>query len=143
VVSRLKKQKKRIVFTNGCFDLLHTGHVRLFEKARSYGDVLIVAVNGDASLRRLKGPNRPLVPQKDRCTVLAALAAIDYVTVFNEDTPWELLRDIKPHVVVKGGDYKLNQIVGREFVDKVWRFRFVQGKSTTGLIERIVERYGK
>lgn len=142
IVSRLKTQNKHIVFTNGCFDLLHLGHVRLFKKARSLGDVLIVGINGDASLKRLKGPKRPLVPQAARAEILASLEAVDFVTVFDEDTPAALIAALRPDILVKGGDYRLDQIVGREHVRKVVRFRFVEGQSTTGLIQEIVKRYG-
>lgn len=141
IVSRLKNQKKRIVFTNGCFDLIHPGHIRTFEKAKSLGDVLIVALNTDASLRKLKGPKRPLVPQQARAQVLAALEAVDFVTFFGEDTPAEIITELKPDVLVKGGDYSLDEIVGRESVKKVVRVPLVKGFSTTSLIKRIVERY--
>lgn len=143
VVKKLKQQKKKIVFTNGCFDLLHIGHVSLFKKAKTLGDVLIVAINSDKSLAGLKGPKRPLVPQKDRTKLLAALSCIDYVVVFGEQTPYELLSKLKPDILVKGGDYKIEDIVGREFVKKVYRYPLVAGKSTTNLIKLIVERYGK
>ena len=142
-MSRLQKQKKKVVFTNGCFDLLHVGHVRLFQKARSLGDVLVVAINSDASLRRLKGPSRPLVNQAMRSEVLAALESIDFVTVFDEDTPAELISELRPDILIKGGDYKLEEIVGRESVKKVVRFPLVSGYSTTTLINTIVQRYGK
>ena len=143
VVKKLKQQKKKIVFTNGCFDLLHIGHVSLFQKAKTLGDVLIVAINSDKSLAGLKGPKRPLVPQKDRTKLLAALSCIDYVVVFGEQTPYELLSKLKPDILVKGGDYKIEDIIGREFVKKVYRYPLVAGKSTTNLIKLIVERYGK
>lgn len=142
ILSQLKKKKKKIVFTNGCFDLLHLGHVLLFEKAKSFGDILVVALNSDASLKKLKGPSRPLVKQSDRARVLAALSAVDYVTVFGEDTPEEILKELTPDVLIKGGDYKLSEIVGREYVKKVVRFPVVEGRSTTSLIKKIVERYG-
>jgi rfaE bifunctional protein nucleotidyltransferase chain/domain len=143
ILSRLQSQKKTVVFTNGCFDLLHPGHVRLMQKAKSYGDILVVAINSDASLARLKGPKRPLVPEQGRAEVLAALEAVDFVAVFGEDTPKEILSELRPDVLVKGGDYKLNEIVGREYVKRVVRFPVVKGKSTTSLINTIVERYGK
>jgi len=142
-VKKLQKAGKKVVFTNGCFDLLHLGHARLFNKAKTLGDVLIVAINSDKSLKRLKGPKRPLVGEKERAELLLSLKAVDYVTVFGEQTPHELLKEICPDVLVKGGDYKLSEIVGREFVKKVYRYPFVQGKSTTNLINTIVERYGK
>lgn len=143
IVKKLKKQNKTIVFTNGCFDLLHIGHVSLFKKAKSLGDILIVAINSDKSLAGLKGPKRPLVCQKDRTKILAALSYIDYVVVFGEQTPYKLLSNLKPDILVKGGDYKIEDIVGREFVKKVYRYPLVKGKSTTNLIKLIVERYNK
>jgi D-beta-D-heptose 7-phosphate kinase/D-beta-D-heptose 1-phosphate adenosyltransferase len=141
-VARLQKAGKKVVFTNGCFDLLHLGHVSLFKKAKSMGDVLVVAINSDKSLRCLKGPKRPLVGEKDRAKLLLSLEPVDYVIVFNEHTPKEILSEIRPDILVKGGDYKLSEIIGREFVKKVYRFHFVKGKSTTALINLIVERYG-
>ena len=143
IVEKLKKENKKIVFTNGCFDLLHIGHVSLFQKAKTLGDVLIVAINSDASLAQLKGPKRPLVPQTDRTQILAALSCIDYVVVFNEQTPYELLSKLKPDILVKGGDYKIEDIVGKEFVKEVYRYPLVEGKSTTKLIKLIIERYSK
>lgn len=141
-VARLKKQNKKVVFTNGCFDLLHLGHVSLFQKAATLGDVLIVAINSDKSLSCLKGPKRPLVGEKDRAKLLLALKPVDYVVVFGEQTPKEILSELMPDVLVKGGDYKLEDIVGREYVKKVYRYPVVKGKSTTNLINLIVERYG-
>lgn len=141
IINQLKAKKKKIVFTNGCFDLIHIGHVSLFQKAKTLGDILIVAINSDKSLAGLKGPKRPLVSQKDRTKLLAALTAIDYVVVFNEQTPFELLSKLKPDVLVKGGDYKIEDIIGREFVKKVYRYPLVEGKSTSNLIKLIVERY--
>ncbi|MEA5001644.1 MAG: adenylyltransferase/cytidyltransferase family protein [Endomicrobiaceae bacterium] len=140
-VKKLKEENKKIVFTNGCFDLIHIGHVSLFQKAKTLGDVLIVAINSDKSLAGLKGPKRPLVPQKDRTKLLAAITAIDYVVIFNEQTPYELLKKLRPDILVKGGDYKIEDIIGREFVKKVYRYPLVAGKSTSNLIKLIVERY--
>ena len=143
VVEKLKKENKKIVFTNGCFDLLHIGHVYLFQKAKTLGDVLIVAINSDTSLAQLKGPKRPLVQQKDRTQILAALSCIDYVVVFNEQTPYELLSKVKPDILVKGGDYKIEDIIGKEFVKEVYRYPLIKGKSTTNLIKLIIERYSR
>jgi len=140
-VKKLIEENKKIVFTNGCFDLIHIGHVSLFQKAKTLGDVLIVAINSDKSLAGLKGPKRPLVPQKDRTKLLAAITAIDYVVIFNEQTPYELLKKLRPDILVKGGDYKIEDIIGREFVKKVYRYPLVAGKSTSNLIKLIVERY--
>ena len=132
---------KRIVFTNGCYDLLHAGHLSLLSQAAKLGDILVLAINSDASVRRLKGPERPLVPEEDRAAVLAALGFVDAVTIFDEDTPLEVLQSVRPHVLVKGGDYQLDQVVGREFVEanggRVMLVPLTPEKSTTALVERI------
>jgi D-beta-D-heptose 7-phosphate kinase/D-beta-D-heptose 1-phosphate adenosyltransferase len=141
-VRKLQNAGKKVVFTNGCFDLLHLGHISLLKKAKYMGDVLIVAINSDKSLSSFKGSKRPLVREKDRAEVLLSLRAVDYVVVFDEQTPKEILSEIRPDVLVKGGDYKLSEIVGREYVKKVFRLPFVRGKSTTNLINLIVDRYG-
>ncbi|GHT54119.1 hypothetical protein AGMMS50233_01490 [Endomicrobiia bacterium] len=141
-VKKLQKAGKKIVFTNGCFDLLHLGHISLFKKAKSMGDVLIVAINSDKSLSCLKGQKRPLVCQKDRVEQLLSLKSVDYVVVFGEQTPKEILSELRPDVLVKGKDYKLSEIVGREYAKKVYRFNFIKEKSTTNLINLIVGRYG-
>jgi rfaE bifunctional protein nucleotidyltransferase chain/domain len=141
-VQDLQGQGKLAVFTNGCFDLLHMGHVHYLEAARSLGDGLIVGVNTNASVKRLgKGPSRPLNPEGDRARVLAALACVDRVVLFGEDTPLALITLLAPDVLVKGGDYQLDDIVGREVVlargGRVIALPFVPGYSTTGLIERL------
>jgi len=137
----LRRQGKRIVFTNGCFDLIHPGHVRYLRAAKRLGDVLVVALNSDASVRRLKGPSRPLVPERDRCEVMAALEMVDYVTIFDEDTPYELIKQLQPDVLVKGGDWKPDDIVGADVVRArggvVRSLRFAPGYSTTRLVDRI------
>ena len=139
-----KDNQKRVVFTNGCFDLLHPGHVHLLQQARALGDALVVGVNSDASVRRLKGDSRPLVPQVGRAEVLSALACVDAVTIFEEDTPRELIAALRPDVLVKGGDWKPDQIVGREEVEtaggRVVVVPYVEGYSTSALIERIRRR---
>jgi D-beta-D-heptose 7-phosphate kinase/D-beta-D-heptose 1-phosphate adenosyltransferase len=132
-----------VVFTNGCFDILHAGHLAVFEKAKRLGDILVVGLNSDRSIRRLKGRGRPVVPQTDRARLLAGLGAVDYVTIFEEDTPEALIRAVRPDVLVKGGDWKADQIVGRKLAKKVVRVPLVRGRSTTGLIERILARYGR
>lgn len=146
-IRRLKKQGKRIVFTNGCFDLLHLGHVTYLDRAKSKGDLLIVAVNSDRSVRTLKGKERPLVPQSDRARVLAGLASVDYVTIFDEPTPLSLIRAIEPDVLVKGADWKKGNIIGSDVVQrrggKVVTIPVVEGVSTTKIIKRITERYTK
>ncbi|PLX84696.1 MAG: bifunctional heptose 7-phosphate kinase/heptose 1-phosphate adenyltransferase [Desulfuromonas sp.] len=136
-----REQGRTIVFTNGCFDLLHAGHVKLLQQSRSFGDVLVLGLNSDASIRRLKGPRRPLIEQDERAHLLAALDCVDYVAIFDEDTPLELIRQLRPHVLVKGGDYAPEQVVGKDVVEscggRVEIVPLLGGKSTTGLIERI------
>ena len=133
---------ERIVFTNGVFDLLHRGHVDYLEEARALGDRLVVGVNSDASVRRIKGPDRPLVPADERAELLAALACVDLALVFDEDTPERLIREVEPDVLVKGGDWTPDRIVGREFVEsrggRVLSVPLREGLSTTALIERII-----
>ena len=140
-LQRLRAEGQRVVFTNGCFDLLHPGHVRYLEKARRLGDALVVAVNSDASVRRLKGAGRPVLEVRDRCETLGGLASVDFVTVFEEDTPLEIIRELAPDVLVKGGDWAKDQIVGRSFVEgsggQVISIEFEEGFSTTDLVERI------
>ncbi len=141
-VQKLQAQGCQVVFTNGCFDLLHPGHVAYLEAARSLGDALIVGVNTDASVARLnKGPGRPLNPEADRARVLAGLACVDRVVLFGEDTPLALISALHPDVLVKGGDYKLEEIVGREVVlargGRVLALPFVPGYSTTALLARL------
>ena len=132
-----RAEGKKIVFTNGCFDILHAGHVSVLEFSRSKGDALVVGLNSDASVKRLKGPSRPVNTQADRALVLAALQAVDAVCVFEEDTPYELIKLVQPDVLVKGGDYKPSEIVGREFAKKVVRFALLKGRSTTNIIKKV------
>jgi len=137
-ISRLKQQGKRIVFTNGCFDLLHVGHVTYLQEAAALGDILIVAVNGDGSVRRLKGPTRPVISESDRAAMLAALACVDYVIVFHEDTPCALLETLQPDVLVKGGTYRPEEVVGHEIVTayggEIIPAGVVDGVSTTRIL---------
>jgi D-beta-D-heptose 7-phosphate kinase/D-beta-D-heptose 1-phosphate adenosyltransferase len=132
---------KRIVFTNGCYDLLHAGHLSLLHSAARLGDVLVLAINSDASVRRLKGPERPLVPQAERAALLAALACVDAVTVFDEDTPLATIEAVRPHILVKGADYKAEQVIGREVVEAhgghVALVPLLPQKSTSALVDRI------
>jgi D-beta-D-heptose 7-phosphate kinase/D-beta-D-heptose 1-phosphate adenosyltransferase len=132
-----KKQGKKIVFTNGCFDLLHAGHVRYLEQASALGDVLIVAVNSDESVTQLKGESRPINPLQDRMELLAGLASVDLVVDFTEDTPEDLICSITPDILVKGGDYEVDQIAGRQCAGEVVLIDFVAGKSSTSLVKRI------
>ena len=137
--SKLHSQGKKIVFTNGCFDILHVGHVKYLEVAKSYGDVLILGLNADSSVRKLKGPTRPINSQDDRAYILASLESVDYVVIFEEETPYELIKLIKPHVLVKGGDYEGKEVVGQDIADELKLVQFVDGKSTTNTIKRIQE----
>ncbi|MBN2823932.1 MAG: D-glycero-beta-D-manno-heptose-7-phosphate kinase [Campylobacterales bacterium] len=137
VVERLKAQNKKIVFTNGCFDILHRGHVAYLDTAKSFGDVLILGLNSDESVRRLKGESRPINTQKDRAFILAALESVDYVVIFDEDTPYELIKIVKPDILVKGGDYQGKEVVGSDIAKQVKLVDFVEGRSTTKTIAKI------
>ena len=139
--ARLRAEGRRLVFTNGCFDILHVGHVRYLSEARRLGDALLVAINSDASVRALKGAGRPILSEAERAEILAALSSVDFVTVFEEESPRALISEVLPDVLVKGGDYRLDEIHGREEVERaggrVLSLPFVEGASTTGIIERI------
>lgn len=140
-----RRRGKRIVFTNGCFDLLHVGHVKYLQKARRLGDLLVLGLNSDDSIRRLKGPNRPLIGEQERAHILAALSCVDFVVLFDEDTPLDLIRMLRPDILVKGGDYTPETVVGREIVEsyggRIALIDLVDGRSTTNIIERILDRY--
>lgn len=137
-VARLRAGGKKIVFTNGCFDILHIGHVRYLAKARRLGDILIVGLNSDRSVSRLK-PGRPVNGEKARAEVLSALAAVDYVTVFSEPTPYRLIKALKPDILVKGGDWKKEEIVGSDIAGQTFSLPFTRGASTTGIIGKILK----
>jgi len=145
VVAQERTKGKKIVFTNGCFDLLHVGHVKYLQKARQFGDMLIVGLNSDDSVRRLKGESRPLIDQAERAHILAALDCVDYVVIFDEDTPIRLIETLKPMVLVKGGDYTPEGVVGREIVEgyggRIELVQFVAGRSTTRIIDKILKNY--
>jgi D-beta-D-heptose 7-phosphate kinase/D-beta-D-heptose 1-phosphate adenosyltransferase len=147
IVEDLKKKGKRIVFTNGCFDLLHLGHIRYLEKAKFLGDILVVGVNSDRSVQSLKGPERPILPEEERAEILSGLECVDYITLFDELTPLELISSLQPHILVKGGDWAKETTVGREVVERsggeVVILPFVEGSSTSNLIETILKRYEK
>jgi D-glycero-beta-D-manno-heptose 1-phosphate adenylyltransferase len=144
---RLRREGKRLVFTNGCFDILHAGHVRYLNQARAMGDALVVALNSDKSVRTLKGENRPIVPEDERVEVVTALAAVDFVFLFDDLTPQRIIDAIVPDVLVKGADWGINDIVGRETVEKsggvVRNITLVAGASTTNIIEKILNQFGK
>ena len=145
-VKKIKKSGKKVVFTNGCYDLLHVGHIRLLQSARKKGDVLIVAINSDTSVRRIKGEKRPLINQKERAETLSGLECVDVVTVFNEDDPFNIIKDILPDILVKGGDWPLDKIIGSDIVikngGKVMNIKYQAGKSTTNLVGKVVSAYG-
>jgi len=142
IVKKLKRQNKKIVFTNGCFDIIHIGHITLLKKAKSLGDVLIVGLNSDVSVRKLKGKERPIVCQKDRAKVLDSIKYVDYVVVFDELTPYRVITEIKPDILVKGKDYKIKEIVGWGIVPKIVRINLLKDRSTTNIIEKIRKTNG-
>ncbi len=136
-----KKQNKKIVFTNGCFDLIHKGHIILLQKAKSQGDLLVIAINSDDSIRKLKGKNRPIFPDYERAEILASFWMVDFVTIFSEETPYKIISELKPDVLVKGGDWKIAEVVGRDIVEanggRVVIIPQVEGSSTSEIIGRI------
>lgn len=143
-IDELKKTGKKIVFTNGCFDILHWGHVSYLKKAKELGDYLVLALNTDQSVQKLKGPTRPINKQHDRALVINELKSIDFVTFFSEETPFNIINLIKPDIIVKGGDYNPNQVVGKDIVESYGGYvaiiPFVDGKSTTNIINKIVDK---
>jgi len=144
---KLKKESKAVVFTNGCFDILHRGHIECLRKAKSHGDVLIVGLNSDSSVKKIKGDKRPILSQNDRAEILASLEMVDYVVIFNEETPHKVIATLVPDVLVKGGDYAKDEIVGKDVVEsaggRVITVKQVRGKSTKNILKTIIERYGK
>jgi D-beta-D-heptose 7-phosphate kinase/D-beta-D-heptose 1-phosphate adenosyltransferase len=146
-IDRLRKEGEKIIFTNGCFDILHVGHTRYLQEAKKIGDILVVAVNSDSSVRTIKGEKRPLIPENERAEMVASLASVDYVTIFHESTPLELIEYLQPHVIVKGGDWGEEDVVGRESVKKwggiVVIVPEIRGASTTNIVDKIVKVYGK
>ncbi|MBU1125337.1 MAG: D-glycero-beta-D-manno-heptose 1-phosphate adenylyltransferase [Candidatus Omnitrophica bacterium] len=145
VIAFLQKKGARIVFTNGCFDILHYGHASYLEHAKRKGDILVVAVNSDSSIKKIKGPHRPVNPQQNRLRMVAALESVDYVTVFSQVTPLEVIKLLKPTILVKGADWDKQKIVGKEEVErtggKVCSIPLVQGLSTTNLLKKISDAY--
>jgi len=142
---KLRKDKKRVVFTNGVFDILHRGHVEYLTEAKALGDVLIVGINSDNSVRRIKGDERPVISEEDRAFLVANLSTVDYVCLFSEDTPYNLISALIPDVLIKGADWKTGDIVGKDIVEKaggvVKTITLTPGKSTTSIISRIIERF--
>ncbi len=135
------RKNKKVVFTNGCFDILHIGHIRYLQEARALGDLLVIGANTDASVQKLKGPSRPLQSEADRIEILAALACVDFVTLFGEETPENLIKALRPDILVKGGDWPIDKIVGAQFVQSyggvVKTLQFVEGRSTTKIVEKM------
>lgn len=144
LIEKLKTEGKKVVFTNGCFDILHVGHLRYLEQAREQGDLLVIGVNSDASVKRLKGPTRPINSEMDRAEMLAGLKAVDYTVIFTEDTPVEIIDELKPSIHVKGGDYKKEDLPETEVVERnggeVRILMLVDGKSTTSVVNKILEK---
>lgn len=147
IIQEAKKQGKKVITTNGCFDVLHVGHLRYLQSTKQLGDMLIVAINSDESVRAIKGEKRPLVPESERAELLAGLECVDYVMIFPELDPKQFLVELRPNIHVKGGDYSLDRVIERETVEAIGaELRIIpgaDGKSTTNLIEVIIERYGK
>jgi len=147
ISDKLKAKGKKCVFTNGCFDLLHYGHVMYLEKAKSKGDFLIVGINSDSSVKRIKGDKRPVVNETDRAKVIGALESVDYVVLFQEDTPYETIKTLKPDILIKGADWKKNNIVGADLVKsyggKILTIKLAKGRSTSSLIRKIAETFSK
>ncbi len=145
-IRRLRGEGRKIVFTNGCFDIIHAGHVNYLHKAKSLGDILVVGINTDESIKKIKGDRRPILPLRLRLEVLKALKPVDFVLPFSEETPLRLIEEVMPHVLVKGGDWELDRIVGKEFVEsyggKVVTIPFEYDISTTKIIQRILKLYG-
>ena len=143
--NKLKKENKKVVFTNGCFDILHAGHVDYIIKAKEKGDILIVAVNSDSSMKRIKGTSRPIVPQNERAFIVSSLKPVDYAVIFEEDTPYEIITKLLPDILVKGEDWSIENIVGRDIVEanggKVETIKFVNNQSTTNIIKTVLERF--
>lgn len=140
-----RRQGKKLVFTNGCFDLLHLGHIRYLKKAKSLGDFLVVGLNSDRSVKKIKGEKRPILPEKERAEILSSLWFVDYVVLFNEETPERLIKELEPDVLVKGADWKLKEIVGADLVRSrggvVRRIPLYKSRSTTSVIDEIIRRY--
>lgn len=141
-IDKIKRDKKKIVFTNGCFDILHIGHIKYLREAKKLGDILVVGINSDSSVKKIK-PLRPINPQQQRAEVIASLEMVDFVTLFEEETPYNLIKLIKPDVLVKGGDWRIENIVGSELVKEVYSLPYVEGVSTTAIIDRILQIYSK
>jgi rfaE bifunctional protein nucleotidyltransferase chain/domain len=138
ILDKLKGQGKKVVFTNGCFDLLHPGHIKLLKEAKSKGDILVVGLNSDQSVRKIKGKGRPVLNQKARVTVLSALEYVDFIVIFGEPTPYKIIKYLRPNYLVKGSDWEEKKIVGRNLVERVFRVKLLNNYSTTSIIDKII-----
>lgn len=147
ILDKEKKNNKIVVFTNGCFDILHRGHIRYLRKAKKFGDILVVGLNNDSSVRTIKGSNRPIIPEIERAEILASLNMVDYIVTFSENTPYDLIKFLKPDILVKGADYQVSEIAGSDIVKKnggkVKRIKLEKGLGTSEIIEIIIKRYKK
>lgn len=143
IIDKLKNESKIIVFTNGVFDIIHPGHIELLKSARSFGDFLILALNSDSSVKKIKGNKRPIFSLEERIKILSSIIYVDLIVSFEEETPYEVIKFLKPDILVKGGDYKIEDVVGREFVKEVKIVPYLQGYSTTKIIERIKNAWFK
>lgn len=147
IVDKAKAEGKRVVFTNGCFDLIHVGHTRYLQEAKKYGDIFIIAVNSDSSVRSLKGENRPIIPEEERAEVVASLGCVDYVTIFPEPDPLRLITYLRPNYLVKGGDWAEDSIIGKDVVEaeggKVIRIPVIEGAATTNIVQKVIDKYCK
>lgn len=142
IVSKLKKEGRVIIFTNGCFDIIHPGHIKILKEAKKKGDILIVGLNSDSSVKKNKGKKRPILDEGARKEILNAIKFVDYIVLFSEKTPRKLIKKIRPHYLIKGDDWEKGKIVGREFVKKVFRIPLRRGYSTSEIIDKIVKEYG-
>jgi len=142
---KLKEENKKVVFTNGCFDILHSGHIDYLNKAKALGDVLVVGINSDSSVKKIKGEKRPIISENERANIILNLKAVDYVIIFDEETPYELIKFIIPDILVKGADWEIDKIVGRDIVEsnggKVVNIAFVNEQSTSKIIQTIINKY--
>lgn len=146
IIRQQKKEGRKIVFTNGCFDIIHPGHLSYLATAKALGDILVIGVNSDESVKRLKGNNRPILNQNERTLILSYMEMIDYLCIFDEDTPYELIKAIEPDILVKGGDWAVENIVGKDILEayggKVISIPYLEGASTTNIVERIIKKHG-
>ncbi len=143
ILNKYKSKNKTIVFTNGCFDILHPGHIKVLREAKKRGDILVVAINSDTSIKKIKDKKRPILNEKARKEIISSIEFVDYVTIFNEPTPLNLIKKLRPHIIVKGGDWKVEDIVGRNIVKKIVRIKPIKKYSTTSIIKKIIGLYNE